>query len=283
MTTQAPADATPQDLGATANEVVVRTEAQLRAAIKAEKPILLVETVILTSPLPNITTSVTIRGHATTCADLKFKLCRIDGRSKYRHFTVTRGGRLQLTLVMLSRGYTRDGSGGSTLLVNGGVAILNRVFFRGNSAFGTAAGGGAIEVDEGSKLYSTASHFIRNIAGFGGAIGAADGSTLSLYGNIFHRNLASTAGGAISMLLHTQATIRKSQFTANEAGQGAIIHLDASNMTLCNATYWNNNATLMAPDVLAQTGSTVVLCAVPRTAVVATDNSTVTQSCTACI
>lgn len=243
---------------------------------------LLVASVVLTRPLPNVTTAVVIRGHNTLCKDRKFKFCRIDGRGLHRHFLVGKGGRLQLTQLMLTRGYTRAGSGGSIFLLKGAVAILNQVHFRGNSAFGTTAGGGAIEVEDGAKLFSSSSHFIRNTAGFGGAIAAAQNAYLSLYGNIFHRNIAATSGGALSFVLNTKAVILRSQFTANEAGQGGAIHVDSSSVSLCNATYYSNSATLMAPNFLAQGKSTMTLCSVPKSSVVTTGPAKTATSCVGC-
>eukprot|EP00475_Leptophrys_vorax_P037215 TRINITY_DN6387_c0_g1_i3.p1 TRINITY_DN6387_c0_g1~~TRINITY_DN6387_c0_g1_i3.p1 ORF type:complete len:413 (-),score=6.71 TRINITY_DN6387_c0_g1_i3:129-1367(-) len=279
---RSPTTLSPAELGAGANEVVVRNESQLRAALLSSNPILVVATIVLTEPLPNVSRGVVMRGHATVCKDTKFNLCRIDGRGVLRQFVVGRGGQLQMTLLMLSRGYTRVGSGGAMLLQEGGTAILNQVYFRGNSAFGTIAGGGAVEVETGGKLYATESHFVRNVAGFGGAIAAAEGSYVSLYGCIFHRNMAATAGGAVSLMLNTQAVILRSQLTANQAGQGGAIHVDTSTMVLCNATYFSNNATLMAPNILGMGFAKVTICNVERSSIVLTGHATSTVSCDDC-
>eukprot|EP00475_Leptophrys_vorax_P042345 TRINITY_DN7989_c0_g1_i2.p1 TRINITY_DN7989_c0_g1~~TRINITY_DN7989_c0_g1_i2.p1 ORF type:complete len:306 (+),score=11.80 TRINITY_DN7989_c0_g1_i2:250-1167(+) len=262
--------------------VSVGTYEQLVAAMTAKRPaVVLTASIVLQAPLPNVTWSLDISG-APACKKLEEGMCRLDGRKRYRHFTVLRGGVLTATGVQLSKGNPRTGSGGAIWVLDGGRVVLKKVFLRFNGITGTTSSGGAIEVDSGAQLQASQAHFIRNYAGFGGAIAAASRAQVTADYCIFHRNSGSTAGGALSLIMRSTALVRYAKFYANTAGTGSIVQLDASTMTLCNPDFYNNNNTLPKTALLATQKSAMTVCGVKPQAVAVQTGSTVTTSCAKC-
>ncbi|CAI5487451.1 unnamed protein product, partial [Closterium sp. Naga37s-1] len=222
---------------------MVANYGQLIRALNQRRPIVIVDTFYLKGPMPNITWTVNITGHPR-CKKSELGMCRIDARRRSRHFVVEKGGLLVISNLQLSRGRPISGSGGSIWIMNGGQAQLDSVFFRFNGLYGVTTAGGAVEVDEGGALHCHRCHFIRNFAGFGGAVSLAKGAEMTADANVFHRNMASTAGGAVSAIMKATVNLHRSKFNANSAAVGSAVHAFDSSLTLCQASYYNNNASM---------------------------------------
>ncbi|GJP43273.1 hypothetical protein CLOM_g2756, partial [Closterium sp. NIES-68] len=232
---------------------MVANYGQLIRALDQRKPIVIVDTFYLKAPCPIsrgplISPATPAARNPRPKMPLPFPwwtgMCRIDARRRSRHFIVDKGGLLAISNLQLSRGRPVTGSGGSIWLMNGGEAQLDNVFFRFNGLYGVTTAGGAVEVDEGAALTCHRCHFIRNFAGFGGAVSLAKGAQMTADGNVFHRNMASTAGGAVSAIMKATVSLHRSKFNANSAAVGSAVHAFDSSLTLCQASYYNNNASL---------------------------------------
>ncbi|GJP52812.1 hypothetical protein CLOM_g11902 [Closterium sp. NIES-68] len=261
---------------------MVANYGQLIRALDQRKPIVIVDTFYLKGPMPNITWTVNITGHPR-CKKSELGMCRIDARRRSRHFIVDKGGLLAISNLQLSRGRPVTGSGGSIWLMNGGEAQLDNVFFRFNGLYGVTTAGGAVEVDEGAALTCHRCHFIRNFAGFGGAVSLAKGAQMTADGNVFHRNMASTAGGAVSAIMKATVSLHRSKFNANSAAVGSAVHAFDSSLTLCQASYYNNNASLPGSVFLASSASSVTACNLQKGSLVLETGSTLANAaCNTC-
>ncbi len=170
--------------------------------------IYMVRDYVLSEPLEEIKTDITIEGNGHT----------IDGNSRYGIFDID-GGKLTINNVTLTRG---RGSrfGGAISLQNGGTVIANNVSFIGNyssegGAIGSffpvyievndsifirnrASNGGAIRMNGGGFARITNSSFVENSASEGGAIDSMSGG-LAVSNSSFIGNRASGKGGALSI------------------------------------------------------------------------------------
>ncbi|CAI5483510.1 unnamed protein product [Closterium sp. Yama58-4] len=258
---------------------MVANYGQLIRALNQRRPIVIVDTFYLKGPMPNITWTVNITGHPR-CRQSELGMCRIDARRRSRHFIVEKGGQLVISNLQLSRGRPISGSGGSIWIMNGGQARLDGVFFRFNGLYGVTTAGGAVEVDEGGALHCHRCHFIRNFAGFGGAVSLAKGAEMTADANVFHRNMASTAGGAVSAIMKATVNLHRSKFNANSAAVGSAVHAFDSSLTLCQASYYNNNASIPGSVFLASSSSAVTACNLHKDSLVLETGSTLSN--TAC-
>ncbi|CAI7786916.1 unnamed protein product [Closterium sp. NIES-53] len=258
---------------------MVANYGQLIRALNQRRPIVIVDTFYLKGPMPNITWTVNITGHPR-CKRSELGMCRIDARRRSRHFIVEKGGLLAISNLQLSRGRPISGSGGSIWIMNGGQAQLDGVFFRFNGLYGVTTAGGAVEVDEGGALHCHRCHFIRNFAGFGGAVSLAKGAEMTADANVFHRNMASTAGGAVSAIMKATVNLHRSKFNANSAAVGSAVHAFDSSLTLCQASYYNNNASIPGSVFLASSSSAVTACNLRKDSLVLETGSTLSN--TAC-
>lgn len=172
--------------------------------------IYMVRDYVLSEPLEEIKTDITIEGNGHT----------IDGNSRYSIFDVD-GGKLTINNVTLTKGSNGGGFGGAISLQNGGTAIANNVsFIRNRAREGGAIGsffpvdievnnsrfiensarnrGGAIDMNGGGFARIANSSFVRNrTQGDGGAIGAFSGG-FAVSNSTFIANSADRKGGAVS-------------------------------------------------------------------------------------
>ena len=107
--------------------------------------IVLSRDILLFSPLPAITSFITIEGNGHT----------ISGDTKFRIFDVDRGF-LTINNLVMTEGRTASGRGGAIRLQNGGRADVNNSRFIGNSA--DVGGAVAVESNYGSNETLTVSN-----------------------------------------------------------------------------------------------------------------------------
>lgn len=120
----------------------------------------------------------------------------------------------------------------------------------------TTGNGGAIYAERLSRLTIEASQFSGHVAHNGGAIatngwGANDaGVVVTISDSVFSDNTATApaipgggnGGGAIYLSGGSVATVRDSQFSGNQAGNGGAIHLLHSNLLAIGTHFSNNSA-----------------------------------------
>ena len=165
--------------------------------------IYMVRDYVLSEPLEEIKTDITIEGNGHT----------IDGNSRYGIFDVD-GGKLTINNVTLTRG---RGSrfGGAISLQNGGTVVANNVSFIKNRA----SEGGAIGSFFPVYIEVNDSLFVGNSASMhGGAIGMNGGGFARITNSSFVENSASD-GGAIGSFSGGLA-VSNSTFIDNSAGKG---------------------------------------------------------------
>ena len=185
--------------------------------------IYMVRDYVLSEPLEEIKTDITIEGNGWT----------IDGNSRFGIFDVD-GGKLTINNVTLTRG---SGSpfGGAISLQNGGTVIANNVSFIGNRA----SEGGAIGSFFPVYIEVNDSIFIRNRASNGGAIRMNGGGFARISNSSFVENSASE-GGAIATMSGGLA-VSNSSFIGNRASKGGALSVDgggyADNVPVARLTH----------------------------------------------
>ena len=173
--------------------------------------IYMVRDYVLSEPLEEITTDITIEGNGWT----------IDGNSRFGIFDVV-GGKLTINNVTLTRG---SGSrfGGAIRLQNGGTVIANNVSFIGNYS----SEGGAIGSFFPVYIEVNDSNFIKNrAANAGGAIRMNGGGFARISNSSFVDNSASE-GGAIGTMSGGLA-VSNSTFVGNRASKGGALSVDGA-------------------------------------------------------
>ncbi|NUM47143.1 MAG: hypothetical protein HUU38_20785 [Anaerolineales bacterium] len=182
--------------------------------------------VILSAPLPAITSEITLEGHGHT----------IDGNHTFQVLFVEASGDLTLNEVTITGGTASFGGGianygtlilnqstlsGNSADLNGGglfshgTAILNDTFFNGN----TAGNGAGIE-NQGSMTLN-GSTFENNSADFWGGGVSNQGGTVLIMNSTLNGNLANQGGGlsnAYGMVEVSNSTI--SGNTTDDSGGG---------------------------------------------------------------
>ncbi len=193
--------------------------------------IVLSRDILLFSPLPAITSFITIKGDGHT----------ISGDGKFRIFDVDRGFLTINNLTMVD-GRASSGRGGAIRLQNGGRATVNDSHFIGNAA----DVGGAVAVDSSSGTFERLtvynSSFVENRASrTGGAINLNFGSA-SVTNSSFIENLAGHSGGAINLLNFPRIDVTNSSFMGNRADWdgGALAVENGATATLTHVTVYNN-------------------------------------------
>ena len=162
----------------------------------------------LTSPLPPVTSRLTIEGNGHT----------ISGSGQFRVFDV-QSGQLTINDLTLTRGNARS-DGGGAIRLQGGEAIINRSHFIENRG----KYGGAIFVDGRGAGYQI----------------------LTVRNSSFVNNQAKDYGGAIEMYRGV-GTVSNSSFVGNRADQsgGAIRLYDSSRLDVVNSTFSHNHGGLV--------------------------------------
>ncbi|MDE2637777.1 MAG: hypothetical protein OXI30_15550 [Chloroflexota bacterium] len=175
--------------------------------------IYMVRDYVLSEPLEEIKTDITIEGNGHT----------IDGNSRYGIFDVD-GGKLTINNVTLTRG---RGSrfGGAISLQNGGTAIANNVSFIRNRA----SEGGAIGSFFPVYIEANNSKFIENSAGTrGGAIGMNGGGFARITNSSFVGNKSSSDGGAIGSFSGGLAVSNSTFIDNSAARKGGALSVDGA-------------------------------------------------------
>ena len=184
--------------------------------------------VVLTAPLPPITSELTIEGDGH----------RISGAGMYRIFDVV-GGRLAINNLSLTDGQAPAGEyGGALRLSQGAWVAIDGAVFSDN----TAAQGGAIATDgAGAGLSISGSNFLRNHAvDFGGAL-FLEGGTTTIARSSFQANSSDYQGGAIAA--HDGALeVENSTFSDNFADRGGVIEVFQDEVTFTHVTMVDSRA-----------------------------------------
>lgn len=143
--------------------------------------------VVLSAPLPPITTEITLNGNGYA----------IDGDDNFRVLQVDASGDLTLNESVITGGDADEGAG----VLNAGVLTVNNSVFVDNHATGYFKVGGGIGNLAGGTVVVNQSSFTGNSAGGGGGIG--NSGTMQVFNSIFTFNWASgefngNGGGGIS-------------------------------------------------------------------------------------
>ncbi|HVF71788.1 MAG TPA: choice-of-anchor Q domain-containing protein, partial [Chthoniobacterales bacterium] len=223
-------------------------------------------TINLTSPLPNLSTEMTIDGPGAGQLTV-----RRDTGGDYRIFNVTTGATVTINELTIANGrmlnpnnaITSNGGG----IFNGGTLTLQMCVVSGNTAAGslnTPAGsqnfiqglGGGVYLAAGSTLNVTASTFAGNRGDQGGAI-YNQGGTLTLDGSVVVNNASTYNAGGIYTRGNAgtagSATITKSTISGNSGGNntqgfggagGGLFNLSdgPATLTVTNSTVSGNTA-----------------------------------------
>ena len=212
-------------------------------------------TITLASPLPRISTSLTISGPGASSLTVSGNNSTTVGPI----FTITSGtvmisgltiangagggffgggidndGTLTVSNCTISGNSARSGGGISNL----GTLTVSNCTFSGNST-GASGAGGAI-ANQG-RLTVTESTFSGNSAtNEGGAI-VSQGSTVTVTDSIFSGNSTGGDGGGINNLAST-LTVTNSTFSGNSAANGGGIFDESEKLTVSNSTFFDNSA-----------------------------------------
>ena len=194
----------------------------------------------------------------------------INGGGTSRIFTVVNAS-LHLDRVMVENGKAISGG---AIAASGSILTLNHTVFFGNIAL---IYGGALEVSDGSSVFSRESTFLSNTAGSGGAVYMTDASSASWTGEttfsnnvaersgalhvgdrssvswagvtVFFGNVASAIGGALQVKDSSSASWSGAMsFKNNSAGgfAGAVHVSDEGSISWNGSTQFLNNSALRA-------------------------------------
>jgi len=260
--------------GVAARNTAVRTEKQLRRAVRKANGNDSADTIRVARPITlkgtkdlPVTSDLTVIG--TT---LKAK--------RSRFFDVTDGGSLTLRGIALRGGRPGDAESGGAVKVSGegSTLTLREVVMRGNRVSGEAASGGAvfndqatlvvvdsffrgnrseraggaIEANAGSTTIEN-SRFVRNrtgaVPGNGGAFHLTGAGTVDVTDSSFLRNIASAEGGGVWNSADGVMTVTGGRFVGNVArgdeatnGGGGLFN-DGGELTVADVTVRKNRAT----------------------------------------
>ncbi len=173
----------------------------------------------------------------------------VNGNDLSRIFYVPSAGSLAISGLTIEEGLS-NGPNGGAMATNLTDVTLTGTVFRDNrttDAPGSAAGAGAVQVEDGDLAVADSS-FVDNVAyGSGGALYAAKtGYTTTITNSIFSGNRAerggvtSESGGAL-YLGGTEVSISGSTFTNNRAEEGGALYSYGS-VSIANSTFTGNTA-----------------------------------------
>ena len=183
----------------------------------------LTEDIILTEPLPRITSDITINGNGHT----------ISGDNRFRIFDVYRGN-FTIKDLTLANGNAPDYVGGAMALGHWAAVEATNVVFINN----TAQLGGAIYLWPDAKLRVAHSRFHGNSASYrGGALDVRGSAEISH--SVLSENTAASDGGAI-FAGHDTLHINNSTFEGNVADEGGALYVDNGEVTLTHVTMLDN-------------------------------------------
>ena len=187
--------------------------------------------IVLSAPLPSLTSQITIEGNGYT----------ISGDRRFRIFDVD-GGRLTVNHLTLTEGDASGNFGGAIRLQNGGQAIANDSTFIGNSAESGGAIGSMFEV----SMTINSSKFVSNQAEIhGGAINLNGGGRATITNSSFLKNsvgINGGIGGAIDASFAGRVDISNSTFIGNIANRGGALAVEYAPVTATHVTMLNNRA-----------------------------------------
>jgi len=198
------------------------------------------------SPLPAITSPITIQGNGNTTLDAEFD---------FSVLRVTSGGSLGLSNATITRGFALSGGG---IFVSGATLSVDSATISGNSA---SDNGGGIFAESGSTVNLTDATTISSNNAFdnGGGIAALN-SSVSLQGATISLNLAGDGGAGIyayaSTVTGTSATISGNR---SSASGGGIYATSASTVNLQGTTISGNTANDRGGGIYANSASMVSL------------------------
>ena len=179
----------------------------------------------LSEKLPPITSDITIDGNGYTISgDNLFSIFEVDG------------GALTISNVTLTEG--SGSNGGAILLKNGGIASVENVTFRMNTAF---FGGAIATAGDNNRLEVSNSSFERNSANTTGGAMMIDGGSVRVSESAFIDNRAQQYGGAIATS-SGRATISNSTLSGSEALKGGGVYALGGETTLTHLTLFDNRA-----------------------------------------
>ncbi len=179
----------------------------------------------LSEKLPPITSDITIDGNGYTISgDNLFSIFEVDG------------GALTISNVTLTEG--SGSNGGAILLKNGGIASVENVSFRSNTAF---FGGAIATAGDNNRLEVSNSSFERNSANTTGGAMMIDGGSVRVSESAFIDNRAQQYGGAIATS-SGRATISNSTLSGSEALKGGGVYALGGETTLTHLTLFDNRA-----------------------------------------
>src|SRR4051812_401023 len=175
-----------------------------------------------------ITGSVAVQGQGTT----------LDPAYTDRILDVSAGA-VTLSRVTLSRGFSQDITGGSALLMRGGIVTLDRVVVTGNS---NNLSGGAILQQSGTLAITDSE--VRGSHAFRGAGLFIAAGTANIDRTLWLSNDGSTGGGGAIYNNGGTLTVTNSTFADNSANSahGGAIYAGAGSTTLGNVTFEANAA-----------------------------------------
>ena len=202
-------------------------EAESCPAGKGADTISLERDIVLFSPLPSITSTITIEGNGHT----------ISGDGKFRIFDVD-GGRLTIRKLTMTEGSSQNEDGGAVRLQDGAHVTVNDSRFTNNKA----RNGGAIAVkSRNDKLKVSNSGFVGNRASYNGGAISVNVGTSSISSSSFFQNSARHDGGAIRIINHGKIDASNSSFIGNQANRGgaALAVENGAAATLTHVTVYN--------------------------------------------
>ncbi len=129
-----------------------------------------------------------------------------------------------------------SGSGGAIDVKSGSVSIANSTF-TGNSSFN----GGALSIDNGTRVTVTQTSFVSNTAGYGGAI--ISNGELQVDFSTFRQNQATVGDGGAIWVLNSDTDVTYSSFSNNSATTtGGSISCYGNTLSVIHSTINNNQA-----------------------------------------
>jgi CSLREA domain-containing protein len=200
-------------------------------------------TITLTSPLPAISTNLTIQGPGAGSLT-------ISGANAYPVFTISSGTVSISGLTIANGNETAAGAGGG--IINEGTLTVSNSTLSGNSASGGSAGGGIANF---GTLTVTNNTFSGNSASGGGAGGGiANNGTLTVTNSTFSGNSAVGGGAGGGITNDVTLTVTNSIFSGNSGTNAGGIYNsdqvnDSNNVFFNNATENASGFTLSATDV----------------------------------
>ena len=208
------------------------------------------EDIVLTEPLPAITSRLKVDGQGHTISgDGQFRIFEVDGGNlNISDLHMIRGAAFWGSAILADHGasvYLQDSSvkynearfGGTINVRFSSLTVTNSEIARNSAGYG-----GAIE-SSASAMRIEDSRIANNSAQFGGAIRQIGGS-LTLRNTVFANNESEVSGGAIDGTLGGTIQVRNSIFSHNSAQTGGAIYSsdDSSLLTISQSRFSHNVA-----------------------------------------